>query len=223
MTAASFMTASGSPSAMTRPRPSRRAARRPGRARGRCARSRRSRRPARRSSRIVATSSSASSSVRPAPISSRSSTRGSVASARASSSRLRCEQAERLGRPVRERGQLAQVEHLDQPAIRGLAPRVRRRSTRRRGRSRTPSCRRTASAPGARGRSRAGSACAAPARRDVGAAEQRPSPPTGAASPRGRSAASSSRRRWGRRCQLPRRPPRRSRRRPARRARRTAS
>ncbi len=58
--------------------------------------------------------------------------------------------------------------------------------------------------------------------RDVRAAERRPTPPTGEARPRGRSAASSCRRRWGRRCRRHRRPPPRNPPRPGRRARRSA-
>ena len=65
------------------------AGRRPRPAHARCARSRRSCTPLARMSRIVSTSSWHSLSVSPPAISSRSSRRGSVASARASSSRLR--------------------------------------------------------------------------------------------------------------------------------------
>ena len=73
---------------------------------------------------------------------------------------LAVEQAERLGRPVRERASARRASSDLDAAVRrrrGCAAR-RRPPTRRRTRSRTPSCRRTAAAPGARGRSRAGSA-----------------------------------------------------------------
>ena len=71
---------------------------------------------------------------------------------------LAVEQPEALGPAVREPGQGAQLEHLDAARIRGLAAQSAARRASRRRRSRTRSCRRTASAPGGRGRSRAGSA-----------------------------------------------------------------
>ena len=77
--------------------------------------------PPARSCLIVATSSAASASVRPAPISSSSSTAGSVASARASSRRLRCSRPRLSARRLLEPRSTADVEHLDAGVV-GVRP-----------------------------------------------------------------------------------------------------
>jgi len=114
--------------------------------------------PAPRSCLIITTSSAASASVSPAPISS-SSQHDRVGRERAGELEpLAPEQSERLGPAVAELRQAAQLEHLQAAIVRRGGVAGRRRSWRRRSSSRTPSCRRRAGAPGARGRSPGASA-----------------------------------------------------------------
>ena len=83
---------------------------------------------------------------------------GSVAERAGELEPLAVEQAEALGAAVGEPGQAAQLERLDAARVGGLGRAARSPCAARRRRSRRRSCPRRAAAPGARGRSRGGSA-----------------------------------------------------------------